>query len=378
MTQRDENLQENGFHSVVTDNNNVVEKSARENHVIVQAPRWDPYLFVLAAIGEGQPKNGAQFASRELLTFCSYYDDNAVLDPQLQKLLVEEEGGQKYVKFPCNEMPILYPKRVALANQLLHDSIYNEGIKQIQNDHLPKILTMGGDHSIAIGSVSAISNLMEKVIENKKIEKKFNKPELVVFWIDAHADINTPSTTSSGHLHGCPVSILAGIDKESWKQLTDFDWTNDRLRRFGLDRTEFIQAKRIVYIGLRDVDHFEQDIIRDNNILEYPMTRFKAMQRNLEQLIAEALQQIDPNGDHPIHISFDIDGIDPIYANSTGTPVPDGIFPDEGVQIIEILKNTGRVVSMDLAEVNLALGDDKDVQNTLQTASKLIESFSRI
>lgn len=239
---------------------------------------------------------------------------------------------------------------------------------------LPKILTIGGDHSIAIGSVSAISNLMLEAL-NYQVPVRFSQPDLVVFWIDAHADINTPSTTLSGNLHGCPVSLLAGLDKQSWDELPEFEWTRKRLEDMHTQRESFIKSSKIVYIGLRDVDIAEQKMINELGIVSYPMSALKACGCPIRAAVQQALAQVDPQGIHPIHISFDIDAIDPNFAPSTGTPVADGLLPEEGAEIIQLLGKTGRLVSMDLVEVNTRLGSEEDVRTTLATAHHLIETF---
>lgn len=104
-------------------------------------------------------------------------------------------------------------------------------LNENQDGAFPAILTFGGDHSIAMGSISAISNLVDHAHARGIGRDKFTTNELVVFWVDAHADMNTPSTTSTGNLHGCPVSLLTGVDNEAWDQLPAFDWIRkDRVK----------------------------------------------------------------------------------------------------------------------------------------------------
>lgn len=335
-----------------------------------------PELFILAASRHGQRKAGVELAPQRLLTFCSFEGGEEEVDAELTSVISDEKAALNKKLISTNKVPILRPEAVAKTNLKLHESIFESTMKAVDKGFLPRILTLGGDHSIAIGSVSAVSNILEEVLRLGVNNVKFTRPEPIVFWIDAHADINTPSCTASGNLHGCPVSLLAGIDEQGWRELKVFDWARERLAKVGRDRKSFIQTKRLVYIGLRDVDLPEQELIDSLQIEEYNMKRFKKEGRNIVKIIAESLAKVDPRGEHPIHISFDIDALDPEIAPSTGTPVPDGLSLEEGMQIITELSETGRLVSMDLVEVNPSLGNESDVQSTLQSASKLIERFN--
>jgi arginase len=330
---------------------------------------------VLASSGHGQCKVGVELAPERLLTFCTFGKES-IIDPALLSAIDKRIASNDRVQIQCNTVPILRPSAVGKINAALHESIFGNVMKCVEMGTLPKILTLGGDHSIAIGSISALSRVMEEVIK-RGVKTRFKRPELIVFWIDAHADINTPRVTTSGRLHGCPVSLLAGLDKDSWNELPSFDWATKELTAVSGERSEFIQTSRLVYIGLRDVDPPEQDIIDKHKICEYPMTRFKREGRNITKTIVNALEMVDPTGEHPIHISFDIDAIDPQYAASTGTPVPDGLKVQEGEAIIKALAATGRLVSMDLVEVNPSLGTVEQIGSTLKSATKLIEAFTR-
>jgi arginase len=157
-------------------------------------------------------------------------------------------------------------------------------------------LLLGGDHSLAMGSISGVARHYQN---------------LSVIWVDAHADINTSMTTLSGNLHGCPVAFLAGIESS----VPEFAWLK-----------KCLDPRNIVYIGLRDVDPGERKILSDYNIKAYSMHEIdkwgigKVMQMALDYL-----------GNGPIHLSFDIDALDPQYAPSTGTPVVGGLSFREGI-----------------------------------------------
>jgi arginase len=112
------------------------------------------------------------------------------------------------------------------------------------------VLTLGGDHSIAIGTITGTA---------KAIRERLGR-EMAVIWVDAHADINTPETSDSGNIHGMPVAFLTGLAKEKREDV--FGWIKE-------DQT--ISVKKLVYIGLRDVDRGEKQILRDNGIRAFSM-----------------------------------------------------------------------------------------------------------
>jgi arginase len=206
-----------------------------------------------------------------------------------------------------------------------------------------RVLTLGGDHSVAIGSISGLLNAV---------------PELRVLWIDAHADINTPETTDTGNMHGMPVAYLMGLCKASHH----FDW---------LHSSEQVPLKpnRIAYIGLRDVDPGEKKILADLGVTAFSMSEVDRM--GIQKVVDEALRAIDPNNEHPLHFSFDIDGLDPSVAGSTGTPVQGGLTYREGRYICERVAETGRMISMDMVEVNPLL-EPQSAKQTAKVANEMI------
>ncbi len=148
-----------------------------------------------------------------------------------------------------------------------------------------------------------------------------NYPNACVIWIDAHTDINTPETTDSGaylshrnvipphgvfqgNLHGMPVSFLLGLGAK----VPEFGWIKPLLK-----------AERLVYIGLRDIDSGEKRILRENNIKAFSM--HEVDKYGIGKVVEMALDHVNPKRDLPIHLSFDIDALDPTVAPSTGTPV---------------------------------------------------------
>lgn len=192
------------------------------------------------------------------------------------------------------------------------------------------VLTLGGDHSIAIGTVAGTS---------KAIRERLGK-EMAVIWVDAHADINTPETSDSGNVHGMPVAFLTGLAKSDHPDI--FAW---------LSRDQMISTTKLVYIGLRDIDRGEKKILREHGIKAFSMHDID--RHGIGRVVEMALAHIGT--DTPIHLSFDVDALDPQWAPSTGTPVRGGLTLREGDFIAESVHETGQLIAMDLVEVNPSL-----------------------
>ncbi|KAI9652837.1 MAG: Arginase, catabolizes arginine to ornithine and urea [Alyxoria varia] len=216
------------------------------------------------------------------------------------------------------------PKAVSAVAEALAQQVY---------DHASKgrlVLTLGGDHSIAIGSVGGTA---------KATRERLGR-EIAVIWVDAHSDINTPETSDSGNIHGMPVAFLTGLAKE--KRPDIFGWLKDEHR---------ISPKKLVFIGLRDVDKGEKQILKENGIKAFSMHDID--RHGIGKVMDMALGWI--GSDTPIHLSFDVDSLDPQFAPSTGTPVRGGLTLREGDFIAETVHETGSLIAMDLVEVNPSL-----------------------
>lgn len=236
------------------------------------------------------------------------------------------------------------PRACSAVNQRLHEQTYAHA----KDGRLA--LTLGGDHSIAIGSISGVA---------RAIRERLNKP-LAVIWVDAHADINTFETSDSGNVHGMPVAFLTGLCKHDI-----FSW---------LKEGHMIPASKLVYIGLRDVDSGEKKILRENKIKAFSMHDID--RHGIGRVVDMALEYI--GDDVPIHLSFDVDALDPAHAPSTGTPVRGGLTLREGDFICEAVHETGRLVGMDLVEVNPKLlakegnADTWEVAETVRAGCSLV------
>jgi arginase len=222
----------------------------------------------------------------------------------------------------------------------------------------PKIINLGGDHSIAMGSVAGMAR---------------QYPDLAVIWIDAHADINTPKSTVSGNLHGCPVAFL--LQLPDCLAVRGFEWMESEARKVTPASTSFLTPDRIGYLGLRDVEPQEQETMQKLNIAAAYMSDIARCPDGIAGCLKKILKRIDPEGTRPLFVSFDIDGIDPRWAPSTGTPVERGISLEEAMLVCRKLRKTGRLVGMDLVEVNPDLGSADDQRLTVSTALKVITSL---
>lgn len=211
------------------------------------------------------------------------------------------------------------------------------------------VLTLGGDHSIAIGTIGGTA---------KAIRERLGR-EMAVIWVDAHADINTPETSGSGNIHGMPVSFLTGLATEEREEF--FGWLKEENR---------ISVRKLVYIGLRDVDPGEKRILRQNGIRAFSM--FDIDRHGIGRVMEMALGHI--GADTPIHLSFDVDALDPMWAPSTGTPVRGGLTLREGDYICECVHETGSLVAVDLVEVNpsLAPANDLGAHETVRAGCSLV------
>lgn len=232
---------------------------------------------------------------------------------KIVKRMLEDTSKDKYGV-------VKRPNLVGEATELIYETVK----RSLQEGKFP--LTIGGDHSIAIGTVSAVVD---------------QHPDVGLLWIDAHADINTLSSTESGNLHGCPVSFLLGLneDKDCPEPLK---WVPGNLR-----------PEKIAYIGLRDVEESEKKIIRDLGIKAFSM--YHVDRYGINNVIEMALKAINPDGKSPIMCSYDVDAVDPLFVPATGTPVRGGLTLREALFLCERLSETGKLVALDVVECNPAL-----------------------
>ena len=222
-------------------------------------------------------------------------------------------------------------------NRALHDAIYAE----LSDGRLPILL--GGDHSLAIGSISAVARHCRD--RNKKLR---------VLWFDAHADFNTATLTPSGNIHGMPVACLCGHGPQELIELAG--------------QVPALSAKDVRQIGIRSVDEGEKRMVHDMGIDVFDM-RF-IDETGMRHAMELALALIGP--DTHLHVSLDVDFLDPDIAPGVGTTVRGGPTYREAQLCMEMVADTGRLASLDIVELNPAL----DVRNrTAELAVDLIESL---
>ncbi|CAD2070476.1 arginase [Phocicoccus pinnipedialis] len=187
----------------------------------------------------------------------------------------------------------------------------------VQNGRFP--LVIGGDHSLALGSITGIA----KHYDN-----------LGVIWFDAHGDLNTSETSPSGNIHGMILAELLGVGD---KGLIDT-----------YNEGPSLKTENVVLIGLRDLDDGEKELIKKRNILAFTMSDVRAL--GLVEILDRTMKHLAHCDG--LHLSFDVDSLDPSEMIGTGTKVPGGMFIAEVIMFMERLSETGLLTSVDLVEVN--------------------------
>lgn len=215
-------------------------------------------------------------------------------------------------------------------------------------------LVIGGDHSLAIGTIAGLVAGYKE--EEAELAAKGTPDELTlgVIWVDAHGDLNTPETSPSGNIHGMPLATALGMGP---KELTHIGGFAPKLH-----------ANDVVLLGLRDLDRQEKAAILDSGVHAFTMKDID--ERGLAAVMREAINLATRNTDY-LHVSFDIDSVDPRNAPGTGTTVAGGLTYREAHLAMEMLAESGALTSLELVEVNPIL----DVYNqTGQLAVELIAS----
>lgn len=227
-----------------------------------------------------------------------------------------------------------YLAEVIRVSQLLHETVG----KVVSQAQVPIIL--GGDHSISIGSVAGVAS---------------QHRQLGVIWFDAHGDMNDEDTTPTGNIHGMPLAVSLGIGHRDLLQIGGF--------------TPKLNPRNVVLVGARDVDGTEARLIAQSGIKVFTMAEIDRM--GMARVMEEAIEAVS-DGTTGIHLSLDLDALDPMFAPGVGTPVNGGVTYREGHLAMELLALSGKLISVDVVEVNPIL----DAQNrTAQMAVELVESL---
>jgi arginase len=188
-------------------------------------------------------------------------------------------------------------------------------------------LVLGGDHSVAIGTVAGIARSFHQ--RNEKIG---------LIWVDAHADMNTPETSPSGNVHGMPLACCIGQGPPELTHLFDF--------------APKVDPRNVAIIGLRDVDRTEVPQVREAGVTAYTMRDID--ERGLRTVMLEAIEHAS-DGTAGFHVSFDMDSVDPREAPGVGTPVRGGLTYREAHLAMEVLCDCRNLTGMEVVEVNPVL-----------------------
>ena len=207
--------------------------------------------------------------------------------------------------------------------------------------HFP--LVLGGDHSIAIGTLSGITAFARK-----------KRKRVGLLWIDAHGDINTPSTTPSGNIHGMSLAALLGLGP---RELSSLDGHRGK-----------ILPSNTALVGVRSLDEGERKHLRKTGVHVYTMSDID--RQGIHRIMKKALAQVT-RGTSYLHLSLDLDAIDPTVAPGVGTPVKGGLDYREAHLIMESVAESGKMTSLELVEVNPILDENN---TSAEFAVELVQS----
>jgi arginase len=221
------------------------------------------------------------------------------------------------------------------------EKLYKTSLGALEKGGFP--LVLGGDHSLAAGSVAATADFV----------RREQKP-LGLIWVDAHGDMNTPASSGSGNVHGMPLASLLGPEPAELSRIGGF--------------SPKVLPEHTVLIGIRNLDEREKQIVRDSRVRVFTM---KDIDRGGIATITEQALAIAGAGTAGVHVSFDLDVCDPSIAPGVGTPVKGGLDYREAHMLMEIIADSGLLRALDLVEVNPIL-DDRNMTAIL--GSELVSS----
>ena len=319
--------------------------------------------IVSAPFNKGQPKLGVELGPKiikqqGLMQNLKSLGYKKITEyPELQFEIIENEEPDGNVNFPVSS---------GKANEEIYKGVY----KSLKDGN--KTLVLGGDHSIAIGSIFAHSKFVEDQKEKGDLDLDLGPGEdnFCCLWVAAHADINTANTSYSGNLHGQCLSYLLKSDiiEHYVRLVRGFEWMGQR---------KSLRPERLALIGLRDIDSKESKLLHELGVTYCSMHDID--KHGIDHCFEKCIDKINPSGSRSTHVSFNIDALDPDLAPSTGTPVPGGLSLREAQFLGERLNTIGVEVNvMDLVEVNPNLWRDfpkSDGVRTAKHANYIIESF---
>jgi arginase len=208
--------------------------------------------------------------------------------------------------------------------------LYEVALQSHEAGALP--LVLGGDHSLAAGSVAASAEFV----------RRMTSYPLGLIWVDAHGDMNTPQTTTTGNVHGMPLAALLGQEPSELASIGS---------------SPSVLPRHTVLVGIRNLDEKEKDKIRGSGVHVFTM---KDIDREGIATVAERAIALASAGTGGVHVSFDLDACDPMHAPGVGTPVKGGLDYREAHMVMELVADSQLLVALDLVEVNPTL----DIRNT--------------
>jgi arginase len=229
------------------------------------------------------------------------------------------------------DIPVPIPEVIGIQDQRARyvreiggvcDTLHRKVQSSLMSKHLA--LSLGGDHSLAAGSVAGAAAAVHR-----------QSRSLSLLWIDAHADMNTPESTISGNVHGMPLACILGKGPSELVEIGGF--------------SPKVDSNKCAVIGLRNLDEREKDIVRQSGVHAFTMKDID--RRGVAAVMEEALDLIC-NEDSALHVSLDMDGIDPSISPGVGTPVRGGLSYREAHLLMEMVADSGRLISLDVVEVN--------------------------
>ena len=303
----------------------------------------------------GQKKNGVQFGGDTILKSMKIYNPSPHVedfnmaryhDLSVYNNMTYWRENKDIMRQDYHTM-----SRVSYVNHIniLNTKDYTKGYNLIYDNLKKNIfnINIGGDHSISISTIKPLIDLYNK--------------DLLVVWIDAHADINTLKSSKTNNTHGMPVASIMQL-KDCWDPINmSLDRRNYKsLENFPLHK---LHKSNILYVGIRDLDDFEEEIIQKRKIKFY---------RYFTNCVINYINK------HPakyIHISCDIDSMDPSIMPSTGTKVNGGLSLEDVELIINTCKS--RLISFDLVEFNPLIGNSDEVDKTIINIQRLLNNVIR-
>ena len=254
----------------------------------------------------------------------------AGLDERIQELgYPVVDKGDLAVPIPETQQPGDERKKYVRDIARVCTALYEAALASLEAGALP--LVLGGDHSLAAGSVAA----------SAEMARRAGRP-LGLIWVDAHGDMNTPSSSTSGNVHGMPLAALLGPEPTELSCIGGF--------------SPKVSPEHTVLIGVRNLDASEKLRVRESRVHVFTM---KDIDRAGIAAVAEQAIQLAGRGTEGLHVSFDIDVCDPSVAPGVGTPVKGGLNYREAHMVMEMIADSGLLRALDIVEVNPTL----DVQN---------------